>query len=307
MFLGEVRLDLLMRSPRRLSGSLVVFLLVAAGSGAAAPSRHVQAQLVSEVDSIRPGEPFWVGLRLRMAPEWHTYWRNPGDSGLATRLRWTLPGGFQAGPIEWPYPRAFSQGPVTSYGYEGEVLLPVKITPPAPLAPGQVTLATRADWLECQEACIPGRAELSLVLTVRPAAPSPSAAWAQAFAEARRRLPVKPTGWTFDAQETPEKVLLLIRPPRSREPLREAYFFPDQPLVIDHAAPQTLSRAGGAWRLELAPAPNARRPLGGLSGVLVTGGQGGHNEAVRVEARPAGAGGHTTGGGQRPPEQEQKR
>jgi thiol:disulfide interchange protein DsbD len=294
-----------MRSARRWSGSLAACLLVA-GSGAAAPSPHGQAQLVSEIESIQPGKPFWVGLRLRMAPGWHTYWRNPGDSGLATRLRWTLPDGFQAGPIEWPYPRVFSQGPVTSYGYEGEVLLPVRITPPASLSAGQVSLATRADWLECQEACIPGRAELSLVLPVRPATPSPSAAWAPAFAEARRQLPVEPTGWTFDAQETREKVLLLIRTPRSREPLREAYFFPDQPLVIDHAAPQTLSRAGGAWRLELAPAPNARRPLGGLSGVLVTGDQGGHNEAVRVEARSAGAGGHTTGG-QRPPVQEQKR
>ncbi len=273
---------------------------------ATAPPRHVQAELVSETESVRPGEPFWVGLRLQMAPGWHTYWKNPGDSGLATRLRWTVPDGFQAGPIQWPYPRAFSQGPVSSYGYEGEVLLPLKITPPASLSAGAVTLAARADWLECQEACIPGRADLSLVLPVRAEAPSPSPAWAPAFADARRRLPADPTGWSFEVQETAQTLRLRIRPPRSREPLRDVRFFPDAPLVIDHAAPQTLSRADGLWQLELAPAPNARRPLSTLSGVLVTGGTGGQNEAIRVEARTSGAGGQMAGGEKRPPAREKK-
>lgn len=262
---------------------------------------------MSERETVRAGEPFWVGLHLRMAPGWHTYWKNPGDSGLPTRLRWTLPAGFQAGEIHWPYPRVFSQGPVTSYGYADEVLLPVTITPPAAVAAGEVTLAARADWLECQEACIPGRVELSLVLPVRAAASPPSTRWGPAFADARRRLPAEPTGWSFDAQEAGQKLLLRIRPPRALEPLREARFFPDEPLVIDHAAPQVLSRAEGGWRLELTPAPNARRPLPALSGVLVLGGAGGHNEAVRVEARRAGAGGQTAGGDERPPARERKR
>ncbi len=273
---------------------------------AAGPPRHVQAQLVSEVASVRAGEPFWVGLHLRMAPGWHTYWRNPGDSGLATRLRWTLPAGFQAGEIQWPYPRVFSQGPVTSYGYAGEVLLSVEVTPPASLVPGEVTLAARADWLECEQVCLPGRADLSLVLPVRAAASTSAPTWATAFADARRRLPAPPAGWAFDVRETQEKVSLVIRPPRSREPLHDARFFPDEPLVIDHAAPQTLVRDKGAWRLELTPAPNARRPLAALGGVLVIGGTGGQNEAVRVEARRAGAGGQA-GGDKRPPAQEKKR
>src|SRR5262249_8431037 len=112
---------------------------------------------------------------------------------------------------------------------------------------------------------------------------------------------------TFAAQESAQKLLLLIRPPRAHAPLQEARFFPDDALVIDHAAPQTLSRAAGAWRLELAPAANARRPLASLSGVLVISGAGGQNEAVRVEAPASGAGGPTAGGGQRPPAQENER
>jgi DsbC/DsbD-like thiol-disulfide interchange protein len=274
---------------------------------AAPTGRHVQAQLVSEAESVRPGEAFWVGLSLKMAPGWHTYWKNPGDSGLATRLRWTLPTGFQAGEIQWPYPRAFSQGPVTSFGYEGEVLLPVRITPPSSVAPGDVTLAARADWLECADVCIPGRAELSLALPVRTAAPKVSAQWGPSFAGARARLPVDPVGWSFDAQDTPPKLVLGIRPPRAHAPLREARFFPDDPLLIDHAAPQALARAGSGWRLELKPAPNARRPIEALKGVLVIGGAGGQNEAIRVEARTSAVGGQTRGGGTPPPAQEKNR
>jgi thiol:disulfide interchange protein DsbD len=247
-------------------------------AAAPAPSRHVQAQLVSAVESIRAGEPFQVGLHLRMAPEWHTYWKNPGDSGLPTRLTWKLPEGFSAAPIEWPLPKTFTQGPVTSYGYADEVLLPVAITPPASIAAGtSVTLAARADWLECREACLPGRSELSLVLPVRPEAPRPSAQWGPAFADAR--------GWAFQTRETPDRIVLVIRPPRAQTEIRQAYFFPDRGQVIDHAAPQSLARVSGGYRLEMTPAPNAARPLA-LEGVLVTEGSGG-SAAVRVDAKSA--------------------
>src|SRR5262245_59684705 len=126
------------------------FVLIAMASAeptasAATASANVQAQIVAEHESIRGREPFWVGLQLRMAPEWHTYWKNPGDAGLPTRIRWQLPPGFTAGGIEWPYPARFGASPVVSYGYADEVLLLVRVTPPATLAPGSVTLAARAD------------------------------------------------------------------------------------------------------------------------------------------------------------------
>ena len=256
------------------------------------PSKHVQARLVAEVESIRPGQPFQAGLHLRMDAEWHTYWKNPGDSGLPTRLAWKPPDGFQAGAIEWPYPVTFRQGPVVSYGYAEEVLLPVTITPPASLAAGtSVTLAARADWLECREACLPGRTELSLVLPVRAEAPRPSAPWGPAFAAARARLPQAAAGWTFESRETPERIVLVVRPPRAQGEIRQASFFPDRGQVIDHAADQAWTRAPGAagsYRLEMTPAPNAPRPLGGgaLEGVLVVESPGGRT-AVRVDAKSA--------------------
>ena len=268
-----------------------ILLWAAALAAAPAPTRHVRADLVSEVESVRAGTPFAVGLLLRMSPGWHTYWRNPGDSGLATRLVWTLPEGFHAGPIEWPYPRTFSQGPVTSYGYEGEVLLGVAITPPASLPAGaHVSLGARVDWLECREACLPGRAELTLVLPVRSEPSAPAPAWAGAFAEARRRLPGDGRGWTLFARETADRWVLVIRPPRAEGPLRTAYFFPERGQVLEHAAPQKLARGRDSYRLELLPAPNA--PRGELlTGVLVVETAGGRTAAVRVDATIDGRGG----------------
>ena len=264
-----------------------VWALAACAAAAPSPSKHVQAQLVSEVESIRPGQPFQVGLHLRMEPEWHTYWKNPGDSGLPTRLTWKLPEGFQAAPIEWPFPKVFRQGPVTSYGYADEVLLTVTITPPSSLAAAApVTLAARADWLECRDICLPGRRELSLVLPVRSEAPRPSAPWAPAFAAARAHVPRAAAGWAFEARDLPAGVVLVVRPPRAHAEIRRATFFPDRGQVIDHAAAQTWARATGSYRLEMKPAPNAARPLVALEGVLVTESSGG-TTAVRVDAKSA--------------------
>ena len=262
-------------------------LLASAVSAVAAPtaSRHVQAELVSEVESIQPGQPFWLGLHLKAEPGWHTYWKNPGDSGLPTRLTWKLPDGFEAAPIEWPYPRPFSQGPVTSYGYERDVLLPVRVTPPASLAPGQpVTLAARADWLECREQCLPGRAELKVTLPVAASAPRPAAALAAVFAQTRRKLPMVPAGWTFEAADRGAAFQLQLRPPKTWGPIEEAYFFSEEAQVVDYAAAQALASAANGYRLDLVAAPNVARPLVRLRGVLVTVNAEGGTRAVRVEA-----------------------
>src|SRR6476661_10411436 len=85
---------------------------------------HATASLVSEVDSAAPDQPFRIGLRLRLAPGWHTYWQNPGDAGIPPELELTLPPGVTAGPITWPVPQRLPEGPLMTYAYTGEVLLP---------------------------------------------------------------------------------------------------------------------------------------------------------------------------------------
>ena len=128
--------------------------------------KHVSAELISEVASINPGQPFLVALKLVHDEHWHTYWINDGDSGLPTAIRWELPEGFTAGPIQWPYPQRIEMPPLVSFGYENEAWLLVEITPPENIASGSVTLNARASWLMCKEVCIPGRVTLSLTLPV---------------------------------------------------------------------------------------------------------------------------------------------
>ena len=133
--------------------ALLPAVLLLAAPTYAAPVRtpHVEAELVAERTAIAPGEPLTVALRLKMISEWHTYWRNPGDSGEPTRLAWQLPPGFAASEIHWPYPRRLPAGPLMNYGYEDEVLLLARITPPRDLAPGTpVTLDRKGELARVQ-------------------------------------------------------------------------------------------------------------------------------------------------------------
>ena len=131
-------------------------------------SRHVTASLVAETRSLVPGQPLHLALRQQIPPGWHTYWSNPGDSGLPTTIDWTLPRGFKAGPIMWPTPERFAYGPVVDYGYQHDVLLPVTIETPADLQPGGEYFALCSRKLACllghlhprgcrAEHCHPGR------------------------------------------------------------------------------------------------------------------------------------------------------
>ncbi len=114
--------------PRLIASSCLIaaaFIAAAVAVAHAAPVRtaHVEAELVPERSALVPGEPLTVALRLAMDRGWHTYWQNPGDSGLPTTLAWKLPAGMSAGPMQWPAPQALPVGPLLNYGYEGEVLL----------------------------------------------------------------------------------------------------------------------------------------------------------------------------------------
>jgi thiol:disulfide interchange protein/DsbC/DsbD-like thiol-disulfide interchange protein len=234
---------------------------------AVAARRHTQASLVSETESVQPGKPLQVAIRLQMDEGWHTYWKNPADSGLPTRMAWRLPAGLAAGPLQWPRPERIASPPLVSYGYEGEVLLPVEIAVPPSLTPGaSVELAGRVDWLECREACIPGKAELSLVLPVRAEAPRPGPL-AESFAKTRSLLPVAGPDWNLQARTSARSLILSFESAGARA--REAYFFPSEPQILEYSAPQVLSRSGSANVLSLSRDPNGPKDLKRLRGVLV--------------------------------------
>ena len=158
---------------------LILVLLAILGwqmpARAAAPADElVKADLLAEPASIAPGQTFWVGVRLRMKEHWHTYWRNPGDSGEATSITWELPPGFTAGAIHWPTPTRIPVGPLANYGYDGETTLLAQITAPANLAPSaEVPINAHVTWLVCEKECIPGEVRLSLTLPATAAGRTP--------------------------------------------------------------------------------------------------------------------------------------
>src|ERR1700679_1194546 len=130
-------------------------------SGNTVATDNVKARLVSEVTTVGPGQAFWVALELDIRDGWHTYWRNPGDSGQATKLVWTVPAGFTAGAIVRTTPHRFVIAPLVNYGYAKHAMHLVEITAPKDLAASAPPLAlkAKASWLVCSDVCIPESAD----------------------------------------------------------------------------------------------------------------------------------------------------
>ena len=151
-------------------GPLVLTLMVFVGrghAGEAVRDGEVEAQLISAATSLVPGQVATIGLRLKMDPGWHTYWANPGDSGMPTQIDWRLPEGYEISDFQWPAPKRHVEAGLASYIYEDEVVLPLRLTVPDTAEAGdQITLAATAGWLVCRDICSPGGAELSLSLPV---------------------------------------------------------------------------------------------------------------------------------------------
>ena len=236
-----------------------IFLSLCLTAATAAPVRteHVEAELVAERTAAEPGKTLTVALRLKIVPHWHTYWRNPGDSGQPTSLEWKLPAGWSAGAIQWPAPRRLPAGPLMNFGYEDEVLHLVDIAVP-PNAAGTAKLAARATWLVCNpEHCIPEEGDVAIEIPLGKGEPS---AAAPAIAGTRAALPVVGQGWHFAAIKGEAGVELEIMPP----PVAVTYF-PFEQGKIHNAGAQV-------WDGKYLRIPKALQPVGAFTrihGLLV--------------------------------------
>ena len=256
--------------------SLVVsaaVLLTALTAGAAfnpGPS-HVKADLIPESKAIAPGQPFWVALRMDVEKGWHIYWKNPGDSGEPVKVKWTLPDGFQAGELRFPYPQLIVVPPVYTYGHEGTVVFLIKMTPPATLKAGQtVSLAAKVKWLQCQVECIPGQANLTLKLPVTAGMAAPDPANAALFAAAREKMPIENSGWTFSATQNKKAVRLMATPPPGLPAVSDARFFPSDPDLFRYDAPQKWTPSKNGYYVDLARSDVSTQPVTAVRGVLVS-------------------------------------
>ncbi|NET33281.1 MAG: thiol:disulfide interchange protein [Cyanothece sp. SIO1E1] len=247
---------------------LAAFLPLAPAGANPVQTENVQVQLISEVEAIQPGTPFWVALQFEIRPGWHLYWRNPGDSGAKPTINWTLPPGFEVGDIVWPHPERLPAGPLLNFGYEDEVLLLSQVTPPeSASSTGSMQLKADADWLVCEIDCIPEQAVLDLTLPIAADAPSVDSRWITAFERTRQALPQTPP-WPITATLTDIDLMLQVEAPElASAPIEQVSFFPNQDGVIVNAAAQTFNLVDQGLTLQVQRGYLAE--LEQVSGVLV--------------------------------------
>src|SRR5262249_12940294 len=149
----------------------------------------VHARLLTETLSLQRNHDGWLAVELTIEPGWHVYWRNPGDAGLATSVKWKLPPQVSAGPIAWPRPERFSARSIVGYGYRERVALLVPLKVPSRFTSETLTMEAVVSWLACAEVCVPGGQTLTLTVPVGDSAPRRDAGRAHMFAETRQQLP----------------------------------------------------------------------------------------------------------------------
>lgn len=252
------------------AGTAFAFAAMAAAFAQPVRTPNVEAELVPATTAAVPGQPITVALRLAMREGWHTYWRNPGDTGLPTTIEWKLPDGVTAGPIDWPAPQVLPVGPLVNYGYEGEIFLPSALTVSGQAKPGStLPIAARVDWLVCKETCIPEGADLTLALPVAPTAQT-HPRWGAPIAATMAALPKPLAGWTVSAVGEGQRVKLTLSSPEGAADPGTLRFFPFDEGRIEASAPQVATREGATHVLSLPVAyqlvPGFTRVAGVVSG-----------------------------------------
>lgn len=207
-------------------------------------AKHLQAELVSEYQSVQAGQSLLLALHFIPDEHWHTYWINPGDSGLPTSIDWQLPEGVVAGAIQWPTPQFFSIPPMMNYGFAGPTVLLTELTIPANFNQSELVIAAKVDWLVCEEICIPAEASFSLTIPVsHNAARSEQAT--TLITQAKSKLPQRlPLVGQYDIAGGSFSAAVAGLPDEDFQS-----FFVAATELVDHAAPQQLMFSEGEWLL----------------------------------------------------------
>lgn len=227
---------------------------------------HAKVELLSETSALIPGMPVTLGVHFTMEKGWHIYWKNAGDAGLATSVSWKMPTGFTVGKMLWPTPQTIALPSVTDFGYENEALLMVPVTVSKNLNPGVAfKFAAKIQWLVCNQICVPGEADLQLVIPVAsgetPGAENPL------FDAARQTLPIRlPSAWTASGTLDSKEFVLTFQTPTH---CSGAYFFPETPIQIDNNAAQNFQTTGSGFTLAVKRSDQLMTDVQKLVGVLV--------------------------------------
>ncbi|MGH1398149.1 MAG: protein-disulfide reductase DsbD family protein [Alphaproteobacteria bacterium] len=235
----------------------------------------VQINLLAEKGQVSGGDEIWIGIEQSIAPHWHTYWINPGDSGTALTASWNLPAGFEITDIQWPTPKKIPYGPLLNYGYEGNVTLLQKLKTPQNIPEGEITLTADIELLVCKDECIPEYGTYTLTLNGENAASQDNSA---AFTRAKAALPKPaPQSATFTFTENEGNLALSITGLNAQN----ATFFPTDWGIIENAAPQTITKKGDTYTLSQKRGERSLNSIKTLNGILAT-----NNNAYTINATP---------------------
>ena len=257
---------------------------------------RVRAELLANApDGIEPGKPVWVALQLAHQPGWHTYWKNPGDSGLPTQLTWTLPKGVTAGEIAWPVPKKIPIGNLANYGFEDTVLLPVPLTITPEFKPSllasSLEIRLKANWLVCKKECIPEEGEFVLKVPARSTTALHAAAFQKAL-EAQPRAVLNSTAGVLpesSARVEGDALTVTVQGLPVDVRGKQLEFFPETPEVIETGAQWTQAWNGAAWTARVPLSAQRSASPGVIPVVLAADGKGWRTELKMAGGWPAGA------------------
>jgi thiol:disulfide interchange protein len=199
-------------------------------------------------ETARAGDTVLAGVRLRMDPNWHTYWRNPGPAGMPTSIDWQLPKGVTAGAIQWPVPEKLPDPDLTTYIYKDEVILLVPLKLAADLPPRPLELKAQVAWLECDQSCIPGKADVQAVINVGPATKASKdaamlSAWQQKLPQSSAGLAAR-AGWEGPPVADARPLVLEWQTPAAAS---QADFYPDAGKGYEVQGTTTRLPADAGW------------------------------------------------------------
>jgi thiol:disulfide interchange protein DsbD len=261
----------------------LTWLVLPAAAETVVTTEHVRAELLAHAPhGVAPGRPVWLALAIEHRPHWHSYWRNPGDSGLPTTLSWQLSHGATVGDIAWPTPQAMPVGPLINYGYEGTVLLPVPVTVPASFGGRELLVALQAEWLVCKDVCVPESGEFALRLSTRTA----TAVHARRFEDALARVPVEPANVHARASIARRALAVEVDGLPSDLHGRELRFFAETAGVVEHAAAIEQRWDAGRWLARVPLAAHRSESPQAMHVVLVAQGRTG---AIRLRVPISGS------------------
>ena len=202
---------------------------------------HMDVDLFSETQSVQAGEDIWLGLNLTMDQGWHSYWKNPGDTGLPTKIVWKLPKGFSASEIYWPSPKRFDLNPLVNYGYDGEVLLLTKISVPKKIQTTTVRFEASTSSLVCKQECIPTNAEVAIQLPVSKKLPELNQIQRKRFDRSRSQLARDWDSGKISVTQNDKEIFLHLSGAQSILPKKAKWeFFPYENGVIQQNAQQMV-------------------------------------------------------------------